>query len=332
MPVLSRLLPDLQARIRQADARIRPYVRETYIDPSPFFSELGGAEVFFKCENLQHTGSFKVRGALNKVLVMSPEERSRGAVTASTGNHGAAFAYALNQVGAEGIVFVPETASSTKVAAIRRLGARVETFGRDSVETEAHARAYAQTHGMTYVPPYNDLDVIAGQGTIAVELVRQLGQVDAVFASVGGGGLISGVAAHLKNVLPEVQIIGCSPENSQVMAQSVRAGRLLDLPSLPTLSDGTAGGVEPDSVTFPLCQALVDDWVEVGEEAIADNLRAFMAAHHMMIEGSAAVAIAGYLRLKERFAGKRVAIILCGANIDLDVLHHILTPPPPSHS
>ena len=323
-PDLSRLLPDLQARIRQADARIRPYARETYVEPSPFFSELGDAEVFFKCENLQHTGSFKARGALNKILGLSPEARSRGAVTASTGNHGAAFAYALNQVGAEGVVFVPETASPTKVAAIRRLGARVETFGRDPVETEAHARAYAQAHSMTYVPPYNDLDVIAGQGTIAAELVRQLGPVDAVFASVGGGGLISGVAAHLKGVSPDVQIIGCSPKNSQVMAQSVRAGRLLDLPSLPTLSDGTAGGVEPGSVTFPLCQALVDDWVEVDEDAIASTLRTFMAAHHMMIEGSAAVAIAGYLHLKERFAGQRVAIILCGANIDLSTLHDVL--------
>ncbi len=318
------LIADLHQRIRQADARIRPYARETYVEPSPYYNDLGRAEVFFKCENLQHTGSFKTRGALNKILVMSPEERQRGAVTASTGNHGAAFAYALKQVGAEGVVFVPETASATKVAAIRRLGARVETFGRDSVETEAHARAYAQTHGMTYVPPYNDLDVIAGQGTIAAELERQLERVDAVFASVGGGGLISGVAAHAKRIWPDAQIIGCSPENSQVMAQSVRAGRLLDLPSLPTLSDGTAGGVEPGSITFPLCQALVDDWVEVSEEAIAESLRAFMAAHHMLIEGSAAVAIAGYLQMRERFVGKRVVIILCGANIDLSTLHHVL--------
>ena len=318
------LIPDIQARIRQADARIRPYARETLIEPSPFYSELGGAKVFFKCENLQHTGSFKARGALNKILTLSPDERARGVVTASTGNHGAAFAYALNQVDAQGIVFVPETASEAKVAAIRRLGGRVEVFGQDSVDAERYARAYAAEHGMTYAPPYNDPDVIAGQGTIGAELERQLGRVDAVFASVGGGGLISGIAAHLKGVSPDVQIIGCSPENSKVMAESVRAGRLLDLPSLPTLSDGTAGGVEEGSITFPLCQELVDDWIEVSEEAIADSLRTFMGVHHMMIEGSAAVSIAGYLRMKERFAGQRVAIILCGANIDLDTLKNIL--------
>lgn len=308
----------------QADSRIRPYARQTMVEPSPYYSALGGGEVFFKCENLQHTGSFKARGALNKILAMSEEERARGAVTASTGNHGAAFSYALNQVGARGVVFVPETAAATKVEAIKRLGARVETFGVDPLEAELHARAYAEEQGMTYVPPYNDPFVIAGQGTIGVELERQVGRLDAVFVSVGGGGLISGVAVYLKATMPGVQIIGCSPRNSQVMAESVRAGRLLDLPSLPTLSDGTAGGVEPGAITFPLCRDLVDDWVAVSEEEIAGSLRQFMRVHHMLIEGSAAVAIAGYLQIKQRFVNKRIAIILCGANIDLATLKDIL--------
>ncbi len=315
---------DYPALITQASARIQPFIRQTPLEHSPFYSQLGASEVYFKCENLQHTGSFKARGALSKVLALDDAERNRGIVTASTGNHGAAFAYALSQLGERGLVFVPETAVETKVQSIKRLGADVRAFGVDPLDTEVHAREYAVRHDMTYVPPYNDPYVIAGQGTIGVELEQQLGDIDAVFVSVGGGGLIGGIAAYLKSINPDTNIIGCSPENSKVMAESVRAGELLDLPSLPTLSDGTAGGVEPGSITFPLCRDLVDDYVEVSERAIADKLKQFMQVHHMMIEGSAAVSIAGYLRLKERFAGKRLVILLCGANIDLNTLKELL--------
>ena len=311
--------------VQQADQRIRPYIRETLLDYSPYYSQLTGADVYFKCENLQHTGSFKARGALNKILSLSDEERARGIVTASTGNHGAACAYAMQQVDAKGIVFVPEIAVKTKVANIRRLGAEIRVHGTDGLDTELGARRFAEANGMTFVPPYNDLFVLGGQGTIALELCRQLPTTDAVFVAVGGGGLIGGIASYLKAVQPEIQVIGCSPQNSQVMADSVQAGELLDLPSLPTLSDGTAGGVEPGSITFPLCRDFVDTYVSVTEEEIADSLRTFMGTQHMLIEGAAAVAIAAFLKEAEAYRGKSVAIVLCGANIDLQTLREVIS-------
>ncbi len=261
---------------------------------------------------------------MNKLLSLTPEELSRGVVTASTGNHGMAVAWGVKELNAPGRVFVIEHASPSKVQAIERLGADVRYYGKDCAETEAYARQYAARNNMTYVPPYNDPKVIGGQGTIGVELARQLDQIDAVFVSLGGGGLISGVASYLKSVHPDVQIIGCSSENSQVMIQSVKAGRILDLPSLPTLSDGTAGGVEADSITFSLCCELVNDYVTVTEDEIKENLRLFMETHHMLIEGAAAVAVASYLKTRDRFAGNNVVIVICGANISPETLKEVL--------
>jgi threonine dehydratase len=315
---------DIPEEVLRAERTIRPHVRETFLEYSPHLSDRGGANVYCKLENLQHTGSFKVRGVMNKLLSMTEDELSRGVVTASTGNHGAALAYAVNRLGASGIVFVPENAEPDKVSAIERLAADVRYHGRDNAVTEIHARRFAEEHGMTYVSPYNDPLVVAGQGTIGVELVRQLDRIDVVFVSLGGGGLISGVAGYLKSVNPDVTVIGCSPENSQVMIQSVRAGKILDLPSLPTLSDGTAGGIEPGAITFDLCRELVDDYETVTEDEIAESLRIFLKTHHMLIEGAAAVAIASYLKMPERCSGKNVVIIICGANIGPGTLKRIL--------
>jgi len=315
---------DIAAEVIAAETVIRPYVRQTYLDYSPFYSRMTGAEVYFKLENLQHTGSFKLRGAMNKLLSLTAEEKGRGVVTASTGNHGAAFAFGLGKVKGAGLVFVPEKASPTKVAAIERLGAEVCHIGSDSGETEAHARLYAEKNKMTHLPPYNDIKVIGGQGTIAFELTNQLDQIDAVYVALGGGGMISGIAAYLKSKNPDVQIIGCSPKNSQVMIQSVKAGRILDLPSLPTLSDGTAGGVEPGSITLELCREFVDDYLTVTESEIRESLREFMRAQHMLIEGSAAVAVAACKKQADRFTGKNVVVIICGGNISLETLKEIL--------
>lgn len=315
---------DVVAEIRAAENRIRPYVRRTYLEPSPYFSALSGANVFFKCENLQHTGSFKVRGATNKLLSLGESERAKGVVAASTGNHGAAVAFALGRLGSDGIIYVPENADPEKVGAIQRLGAEVRTFGHDAVEAEAQAREYARENRLTYLSPYNDPQIIGGQGTIGVELVDQLELVDAVFVAVGGGGLISGIAAYLKSFRPDVEVIGCSPENSQVMIQSVTAGRILELPSLPTLSDGTAGGVEAGAITFELCRVLVDAYEVVSEASIAEYLRQFISVHHMLIEGAAAVPLAALMKQRGRFARKNVIIVLCGANISAATLREVL--------
>lgn len=310
--------------VLHAEERIRPYIRETMLEHSAYLSHVGSANVHCKLENLQHTGSFKARGAMNKLLSLTPEERTRGLVTASTGNHGAAVARSARLLDASATVFVTVSASLSKVQAIERLGAEVRHYGEDCAVTEVHAREYAARNRMTYVPPYNDPQVIGGQGTIGVELAHQLDEIDAVFISLGGGGLISGVATYLKSVHPDVQIVGCSPENSPVMVRSVEAGRILDLPSLPTLSDGTAGGIEAGSITFELCRELVNAYVTVTEDEIKASLRLFMETHHMLIEGAAAVAIASYLKTRDRFTGNNVVIVICGANISPETLKEVL--------
>ena len=315
---------DVPKEVIAAEERIRPHIRETILDYSPFYSKFTGAKVYFKLENLQYTGSFKLRGAMNKVLSLTPTERRRGLVTASTGNHGAATAFSLGKFKTAGIVFVPEGAAADKVQTIQRLGAEIHHFGDDGAVTEAYARQYADDRGMTYISPYNDPKVIGGQGTIAIELAKQLDRIDWIYVALGGGGLISGIAGYIKSIHPHVKIVGCSPANSQVMIESLKAGKILDLPSLPTLSDGTAGGVEPNSITFDLCRNLVDYFETVTEEEIQANLRQYLQLHHMMIEGSAAVAVAACLKQKDRLAGKNVVVVLCGANISLQKLKEIL--------
>ena len=315
---------DIAEETLAAEKRIRPYIRETILEFSPFYSSMIDANVYFKLENLQHTGSFKARGAMNKLLSLTAGERKRGVVTASTGNHGAALAFGLGKVGGTGIVFVPENASRAKINTIKRLGAEVRAVGDDCTDTEALARQYAEKNELIYVPPYNDIKIIGGQGTIGFELAKQLDQIDYVFVSLGGGGMISGIAGFLKSTCPDAQIMGCSPENSQVMIQSAKAGKILDLPSLPTISDGTAGGVEPGSITLDLCRKLVVDYITVTEDEIKESLRKFVELHHILIEGSAAVAIAACKKLGDGLAGKNVVVVICGGNISLETLKEIL--------
>jgi len=315
---------DVAHEVREAEQRIRPHIRETPLVASPGFDGRDGAPVFFKCENLQHTGSFKARGALSKALALGREDLDRGVVTASTGNHGAAVAFALARVNAKATIFVPENASPTKLSNIRRQGGEIREHGTDSGETEHFARDYAERQGLTYLPPYNDPQVIGGQGTIAVELERQLDQIDTVVVSIGGGGLIAGIAGYLKAVRPSIRIIGCSPANSQVMIQSVAAGEILDLPSQPTLSDGTAGGVETDAITFPVIRETVDEFVTVSETQISSAMRTFLDTHSMLIEGAAGVAIAAWQQRATDLAGANTVVVLCGGNIALDTLRQVI--------
>jgi threonine dehydratase len=314
----------LPADIVLAANRIGPHIRETPLDYSPYFSELTGANVYLKLDNLQHTGSFKLRGAFNKVLSLTPDERRSGCVAASSGNHGAAIAYAMKKLGVTGVIFVPEQTSPTKVDAIRRAGGEVRFFGTDGLDTETHAREHAVENGMAYLSPYNDAQVIAGQGVCGVEIARQLTPVDAVFIAVGGGGLISGVGAFLKSVNPAVEIVSCQPQASAVMTESVKAGQILDLPSEPTLSDGTAGGIEAGAITFDICRDVTDRYVLVTEEQIAEAMRAFIDSHHMLLEGAAGVALAGFLKVAKDFAGKNVVIVVCGGNISRETLRKVI--------
>lgn len=284
--------------------------------------------VLIKDEHLQRTGSFKVRGATAKLLTLTRAERKAGVITASSGNHGLGVAYALAAVGARGTVYVPHGASEVKVAAIRRLGARVIAHGHEMGGTEAHARAAADDAGVTYISPYNDEQVIAGQGTIALEILDQLDGVplDVLYVAVGGGGLASGIAATLRTLSPRTRVIGVSPANDAAMAACVAAGRVVQPPTRPTISDGTAGGIEEDAITLPLCSELVDEWVLVEEAHIRHAMRTFIDTRHQLIEGAAAVPLAAALQQTTSQAGQTVAVISCGANISASRLRDALRP------
>jgi threonine dehydratase len=230
----------------------------------------------------------------------------------------------MQMIGVEGVIFVPENTSPAKIGAIRSYGGDVRFFGTDGLDTETHARQYADEQGMFYLSPYNDADVIAGQGTCGVEIATQLPDVDSVYVAVGGGGLISGVGSVLKSSAAEVRIVGCQPEASAVMAHSIEAGHVVDEPSQPTLSDGTAGGIEADSITFDLCRAVTDEFVLVSEEQIADAMRQFIDLQHQLIEGAAAVAVAAMLAQKDTIEASNVVVLICGGNVSRDTLKQIL--------
>jgi threonine dehydratase len=314
---LSALARQAAAKTRAVSGRVHDHAEVTPLTGWAAATEECGADILLKCEHLQKTGSFKVRGALAKLASLSGDERDRGVVAASTGNHGLGVAYALSVLGGKGIVCVPEHASAVKVAAIRRYGVEVRVMGREPAETESLARLLAAEAAMSYVSPYNDLDVIAGQGTVGEEIVQQLGgrAVDAVVVAVGGGGLISGVGAVIKSALPGVRVIGASPARDAAMAGSVRAGKVVRVDALPTISDGTAGGLEDGSITLPLCTELVDEWVLVAEPDIRSALRFMIDTEHQLIEGAAAVAVAAGLKVARSAGGKAMVIVSCGANI-----------------
>jgi len=307
-----------------AHRQISPYVRQTPCEASAAYAERLGVDVWLKSEHLQHAGSFKTRGATNKLLSLTPEEKRTGVVAASTGNHGASVAWAGRALEIPVRVYVPNGASPAKVEMIRRYGAEVQMHGTDGLDAEVAGRTFAVENGMPYVSPYNDPLVVAGQGTVGVELAEQMETVDTVIIAVGGGGLIGGTAAYLKSIMPNVRAIGASPVSSPVMALSVRAGHIVEHVSEPTLSDGTAGGVEQGAITFELCRALVDEWVDVTEDEIAKAMRDFIAEHHQLIEGSAAVALAALAQRAGELRGQRVAVVLCGSNISIDTLRAVL--------
>jgi threonine dehydratase len=321
---VSKLIQKTAAAAREAAARLDGNIERTDLARSERFSEALAANIFFKLENLQTTGSFKLRGATNRLMTLTEAERAKGCVAASSGNHGAAVACAMQKLGASGVIFVPEQTSKAKTDKIKAYGGDVRYFGTDGLDTEQHAREYAENTGMLYLSPYNDEQVIAGQGTCGVEILEQLPDVDAVFVAVGGGGLIGGAGSVLKAYNPNIRIYGCQPAASAVMAHSVEAGELLDFPSDPTLSDGTAGGIEAGAITFALNQAVVDEWVLVDEDQIADAMRFYMGTEGQTIEGAAGVAIAGMMAKGEEIKEQNVATIICGGNISEEALTRVI--------
>ena len=310
-----------------AEARIRPHVRVTPVERSVALSRVAECDVRLKLENFQTTGSFKIRGVLSKLLSLERDELSRGVITASTGNHGLATAHAAGLLGVRAVIVLPEGANPWRVGALRDSGAELRLHGEECAEAEAWAREEARATGAVYVSPYNDPEVVAGQGTIGLELLREPARMDFLAAAVGGGGLISGVGGVLKERGLSTRVIGCLPENSPAMYDSVRAGRIVASEVRPTLSDSTAGNIEPGAITLDLCRSYVDDWVLVGEEDIRRAVRLVFEEHRMVIEGAAGVAIAGFLGTIDRLElnqDSTAVIIVCGGNVSPDDFEDIV--------
>ena len=308
--------------VMEADRRLRDYDLTTPVLKSSGLGQKTGGEVFLKQEHLQQTGSFKFRGALSKMTAL--ESSDVPITAASTGNHGLAMARALAETGHSGTIFLPETADGHKIDALHATGVPLIFAGQDGVEAELAARAAASSQLGVFVSPYNDWQVLGGQGIIGLEILSQLRRVTHVFASVGGGGLIAGVAAAMKAHNPLVHVVGCSPEASAVMHESVHAGSVVHMPVRPTLSDGTAGGIEPDSLTLPLCKELVDTWITVTEDEIAAAMQRLYELHEFVVEGAAGVALASLLRMRSELTGAKCAVILCGGNIEPEKFRTII--------
>ena len=313
---------DIKEKITEAEKRIRPYLRETPLEYSYALNKITGGDVYLKLENIQITGSFKARGALNKTLLL--KDSTARIVTASTGNHGLGVANALSVMKKEGTIYLPTTASSAKVEAIKMRGVPVEFYGDNCEATEQYVRKLSESTNQVYISPYNDEDVMAGQGSIGVELLRQLPDMDAVFISVGGGGLIAGIASYLKAVNPKIEVVACLPENAPVMYECIKAGKIIEVTEKPTLSDATAGGIEAGSITFEVCQRYVDTYITVSEEEIIGSMKLVMKHHHLIIEGSAGVAVASLLKAKDQYKGKKVVVVICGGNVSEAVLKRLI--------
>jgi threonine dehydratase len=316
--------------ITEAAVRIAPHVTRTPLLRLAALSERVGATVVMKAEHLQHTGSFKIRGATNKLLSLSEHQVRAGVVAASTGNHGIAVAEAARRLGSPCTVVVTTAATTAKLAAIRRRGARVEIIdSADALDAETAARDMTRRNGLTYISPYNDAVVVAGQGTIASEILEQLpgtglDALDAIVVAVGGGGLIAGIAIWLAEHAPGVRVIGASPASDAAMIASIRAGRITAVEASPTLSDGTSGGLEQDAVTFPLCARGVDAWMTVTETEIAHAVRDTIDDVHQLVEGAAGVAIAAAGRYAVDHPNARIAVVSCGGNIGSATLGALL--------
>lgn len=315
-------IAETAAAAEQARQRIRDHIYQTPLIPAQQIGADHDCALYFKAENFQKTGSFKIRGATSKMTALNTDQ---GLITASSGNHGIAASMAAALVGKDLTVVLPETVAAAKLAKIKSFGVQVILNGAESGAAEAHAQSLAASQGLLYVSPYNDADVIAGQGTIGLELLEQSGPIDNLFISMGGGGLISGIGAVLRHASPTTSIIGVSAQNSAALAAAMTAGHVVDTDHFETLADGVAGGMDDDSLTLPLAMSVIDRVVTCSEDEIASALRALALTENMLVEGAAALALAGFLQIADELRGKTNVVLLCGANYDRDKILSLIS-------
>jgi len=316
------------AGILAAAQRLRGRVRHTPLELDEQLSEVSGARVLLKLENLQDTGSFKIRGALNRLLTLSNDEREQGIIAASAGNHALGVARAASLLGIRATLIVPESGSPAKIAALRRFPPEVVELRVEGVDydaAEALGIALARQTGRRFVSPYNDPQIMCGQATTAVEILEDLPHVEALLIPVGGGGLLSGMGLWAKTVNPAIQVIGVQSTASPQMHAAFAAGALVMVPVLDSLADGLAGNIEPGSPMYDLARRVSDEIVLVEETEIAQAMRWYLEQQHLVVEGSGAVVLAALLnRRVAGLAGKTVAAVLTGRNVAIERLKALL--------
>ena len=308
--------------VRLAAARIAGVARRTPLERSRWLSRETGCEVSLKLECFQMTGSFKLRGAMARLSAITAVERARGVLTISAGNHGLAVAHCAEALKLDTTIIVPRSASRAKVEAIRRYPVTLLEIGAGYDEAERAAREMERESGCTFVSPYNDPDVIAGQGTAAMEILEDDPLLDAIVVPVGGGGLLAGVLIAAKAIKPGIEVYGVEPQTSPTMTAALAAGRIVEIEEEETIADGLAGNVEPGSITFPIIQRMVDGVILVSEEAIGTALARVAREDHLIVEGAAATSIAALA--DERLQGKRVCAMVTGRNIALSLFSKVL--------
>ena len=304
--------------IIQAQKNIASYAKVTPLIPSKFASELIHGNVFLKLENQQVTNSFKIRGVINKLLSLSAEEKAKGVVTASAGNHGKAVAYGAQKLGFHAKIVVPTRAPQVKVDGIRQFGAELLLFGETYDEAEKKAKQLAAQESRLFISPYNDERIVAGHGTVGLEILKEIPNVDVIIVPVGGGGLIGGIAIAVKTQKPTVRVIGVQSSASPVMYESLKAGKIVPphRHERYTIAEGLVGAVEKGSITFDIAKQYVDEVTLAREESIRQAVYLIWKNEKRVVEGSGAAGVALLLENKNQFEGKTVAVVISGGNID----------------
>lgn len=310
-------------RVQDAYEVLQPVVQETPLVGASGLSTSTNAEVFLKLENLQTTGSFKLRGAYFAVSQLTDEERQRGIVACSSGNHAQGVAYAAQAFGVPATIFIPESAPQEKIEATKSYGVDVVVQGASFEEAKVAAERFVEETNSVYIAPYDNVDIIAGQGTIALEISEQLEDVDIVIVPVGGGGLISGVASTIKALKPNCLVYGVETESMNSMQRSLQEGRPVSLPHVDTLADGIAVSA-PSDLTYGICRDYVDDIVTVTEQEIADAMRYLLEDEKLVAEGAGATSVAALMSGKIPVAGQTVVCIVSGGNVPNDALMQLL--------
>ena len=303
--------------VYEARRRLGTRLSRTPLLPSSWLSAIAGGRVFLKIESLNLTNSFKIRGALNAALHLTENRGDKSTVVAaSAGNHGRALALAAEELGLPCVIFTPASAPEAKQSAIRRHGAVLHVCD-DYDQAESQAKAYADAQGAVYISPYNNRDVIAGAGTIGLEIVEAMPAVDVVVVPLGGGGLASGMGLAIKAAAPHATIVGVEVEASTPFTLSLAAGRIVEISPQPSLADGLVGNLEAGAMTFPLVKHVVDRVVTISEDELAHAMRGLASEERLIVEGGGAVAAAAVMSGKASAAGQQVAVMVTGGNVDL---------------